>query len=169
MEAVIIIDMMRRAGVDVTVAGDGHLITCSKGVRIVPDTAIDDLGEYDDFDIIILPGGRQGVQNFLANESLRQLIVKHRNAKRPLAAICAAPFVLHELELLKSGSKVTSHPTLEHEFTGYNYVTDRVVDENGIITSRGAGTAFEFALAIIKKYVDEGTARWLSTDIVLYE
>ena len=60
MEAVILIDMLRRAGVDVTVAGDGDMVTCSRGVRIVPDIALDDLADDDEFDLIVLPGGDQG-------------------------------------------------------------------------------------------------------------
>lgn len=169
MEAVIIIDMLRRAGVDVTVAGDGDMVTCSRGVRIVPDIAIDDLADDDDFDLIILPGGDQGIENFLDNEALRQLIIRHRVAKRTIAAICAAPVILHELGLLRGNTVITSHPSRADDLKDYQYSTERVVEHDGIITSRGAGTAFEFTLAIIRRLIDEATARRVATDIVLYE
>ncbi|MCO6466700.1 MAG: DJ-1/PfpI family protein [Bradyrhizobiaceae bacterium] len=169
MEAVIVIDMLRRAGVDVTVAGDGDMVTCSRGIRIVPDIAIDDIADDDEFDIIVLPGGSQGVQNFIENDALRQILARHRTRRKPLGAICAAPLVLHEYGLLRGDAKITSHPSCETELSPYNYSTDRVVEDMGIITSRGAGTAFEFALELIRRFVDEATARRVSTDIVLYE
>ncbi len=169
MEAVIMIDMLRRAGIEVIVAGDGDMVTCSRGVRIVPDMAIDDIADDDEFDLIILPGGRQGVQNFLENEALRTILARHRAARKPLGAICAAPLVLHELELLKSGSMVTSHPSIADELKSYKYSMNRVVEDNGIITSRGAGTALEFSLEIIKRFTDEATARRIATDIVMFE
>lgn len=169
MEAVILIDMLRRAGVDVTVAGDGDMVTCSRGVRIVPDIALDDLADDDEFDLIVLPGGDQGVENFLDNEALRQMIVRHRTSKRAVGAICAAPVILHELGLLRSNTKITSHPSRAEDLAVYQYSTERVVEHDGIVTSRGAGTAFEFALEIIRRYADEATARRVATDIVLYE
>lgn len=169
IEAVIAINMLRRAGVDVTIAGDGDMVTCSKGVRIVPDIAIDDIAEDDEFDYIVLPGGRQGVENFVSNDAIRQIVARHRKAKKPLAAICSAPVALHEFGLLRGGARITSHPSREPELNVYNYSHDRVVEDNGIITSRGAGTSFEFAMEIIRKHVDEAAARRIATDIVLYE
>ncbi len=169
MEAVIIVDMLRRAGVDVTIAGDGDMVTCSRGLRIVPDLAIDDIADDDDFDLVVIPGGSQGVENLMENDALRHILARHRAAKKPLGAICAAPVLLHEFGLLRGGAGVTSHPSSADVLKEYSYSTDRVVEDAGIITSRGAGTAFEFALAIIRRYVGEATARRVATDIVLYE
>jgi DJ-1 family protein len=170
MEAVIVIDMLRRAGVDVTVAGDANIVTCSRGVRIIPDTTIEELGDDDVFDAVVLPGGGQGVEHFIGNPSLEHVVRRHRDAKKTLAAICAAPVVLHEWGMLPANKVVTSHPSVEDVLSGtYTYVLERVAIDGRIITSRGAGTAFEFSLALIRKLVDDATAARVASDIVLYE
>lgn len=169
MEAVIIADMLRRAGVEVTIAGDGDMITCSRGIRIVPDVALYDLADDDEFDLIVLPGGTNGVHAFIQNQVLRHILALHRSHRRPVAALCAAPLVLHEFGLLRAKNKITSHPSVEQDLVDYNYTKERVVEDNGILTSRGAGTAFEFTLEIIRRFVSEGIARNVATDIVLYE
>lgn len=169
MEAVIIIDMLRRAGLDVVVAGDGDMVTCSRGIRIIPDMAIDDIAEDDEFSAVILPGGGQGVENFIANSALASIIARLKKKKAVIGAICAAPRVLHEFGLLKSGQKITSHPSIEADLKAYTYTLERVVNDAGVVTSRGAGTAFEFALALIRLLVDDKTATRVATDIVLYE
>ncbi|MBI2794933.1 MAG: DJ-1/PfpI family protein [Ignavibacteria bacterium] len=169
MEAVIIIDMLRRAGLDVVVAGDGDMVTCSRGIRIVPDISIDDISDDDVFDAIILPGGSQGAANFASNTALEHIVIRHKKKKALIGAICAAPTVLHEFGLLRSSTVITSHPSYADVLSGYAYTTDRVAADGEIITSRGAGTAFEFALSLIRKLADEATARRVATDIVLYE
>lgn len=169
MEAVIIIDMLRRASIDVVVAGDANIVTCSRGVRIIPDITIEDIRDDDTFDALVLPGGAQGVEAFVSNPSLEQIVRKHREGKRLVGAICAAPVVLHEWGLLARSQVVTSHPSVQKEMSGYSYVLDRVATDGRVITSRGAGTAFEFALALIKRLVDDATAARVASDIVLYE
>lgn len=169
MEAVIIIDMLRRAGLDVVVAGDGDMVTCSRGIRIIPDIAIDDIADDDEYSAVILPGGGQGVENFIANHALANIIARHKKMKAVIGAICAAPRVLHEFGMLKANQKVTSHPSVEPDLKAYQYSLERVVNDAGIVTSRGAGTAFEFALELIRLMVDDKTATRVATDIVLYE
>jgi len=169
MEAVIIIDMLRRAGLDVVVAGDGDMVTCSRGVRIIPDISIDDISDDDHFDAVVLPGGSGGVSNFAGNHVLAHIVARLRNNKAVIGAICAAPTVLHEYGLLKAGQVITSHPSVQDSLSMYSYSVERVIDDHNIITSRGAGTAFEFSLALIRKLADEATARKVATDIVLYE
>lgn len=169
MEAVIIIDMLRRAGLDVVVAGDGDMVTCSRGIRIIPDIAIDDIADDDEYSAVILPGGAQGVENFIANHALANIIARHKKKKAVIGAICAAPRVLHEFGMLKANQKVTSHPSVELDLKAYQYSLERVVNDAGIVTSRGAGTAFEFALELIRLMVDDKTATRVATDIVLYE
>ena len=169
MEAVIIIDMLRRAGIDVDVAGDGDMVTCSRGIRIIPDIAIDDISDDDEYDAIILPGGGNGVESMISNSSLASILARHAAKKGIIGAICAAPRVLHEFGLLKAGSKITSHPSVEQDLKVYNYTTDRVTVDGRIVTSRGAGTAFEFSLALIRMLEDEATAMRIASDIVLYE
>ena len=105
MEATIIIDMLRRAGVDVLVAGDGDMVTCSRGIRIIPDTNIDDISDDDEFDAIVLPGGGQGVENMINNQSLAAIVARHAAKRGLIGAICAAPRVLHEYGVIKAGAR----------------------------------------------------------------
>ena len=169
MEAVIIIDMLRRAGCDVTVAGDGDVVVCAWGTRILPDMMIDDIADDDVYDAIVLPGGTQGVNHFIANEQLEQIIKRHHATKSLIGAICAAPLVLHDFGLLPDNAVVTSHPGVAETFAPYTYTLERVAADGNIVTSRGAGTAFEFALALIRRLVDEKTSLRLASDIVMYE
>jgi DJ-1 family protein len=145
MEAVIIIDMLRRAGITVTVAGDGDVIICSRGVKLVPDAILETLTDDDQFDAIVLPGGMQGVESLSANESVVQILERHIASKRLVAAICAAPLVLHDHALIPKGATITSHPSV------------------------AAGTAFEFSLALIRRLTSDAVATRVATDIVLYE
>lgn len=169
MEAVIVIDLLRRAGIDVTVAGDATVVTCSRGVKIIPDTTIEELTDDDTYDAVVLPGGSQGVDALAASHTLELLVRRHHAAKKYIAAICAAPTLLHEWGLLAPATVVTSHPGVESVLQGHTYVTDRVVTAGRIITSRGAGTATEFSLEIIRRLVGDAAAARVATDIVLYE
>ncbi len=169
MEAVIVVDMLRRAGCSVTVAGDGNVVVCSRGVRIVPDVLIDDIGDDETYDAIVLPGGAQGVSHFIANHHLQQILERHRSAKRLIGAICAAPVVLHEFGLLDQGAVLTSHPSVADVLAPYTYTLDRVAVDGRLVTSRGAGTAFEFALTLIRQLAGETIATRVATDIVMYE
>jgi DJ-1 family protein len=169
MEAVIIIDMLRRAGIDVVVAGDGNVVTCSRGVRIVPDCILEDLSDDEPFDAIVLPGGSQGVENFIENAQLESMLQRHRERKGVIGAICAAPLVLHEFNMLSSASVITSHPSAAEPLSAYSYSLERVAKDGRLYTSRGAGTAFEFALALIRALTDDLMASRVASDIVLYE
>jgi len=86
-----------------------------------------------------------------------------------IGAICAAPVVLHELNMLARTAVITSHPSVAESLQGYAYTLERVALDGRLITSRGAGTAFEFALAVIRLMVDETMASRVASDIVLYE
>lgn len=169
MEAVIIIDMLRRGGCDVVVAGDGDVVVCAWGTRLLPDIMIDDIADDDTYDAIVLPGGSQGVSNFARSSALEALLRRHAAAKGLIGAICAAPTVLHEFKLLPERAVVTSHPGVADVLAPYTYTLDRVASDGSIITSRGAGTAFEFSLALLRRLADEKSARRVASDIVLYE
>jgi DJ-1 family protein len=169
MEAVIIVDVLRRAGVNVLFAGDADIVTCSRGVRILPDVIFQDIGEEELFDAVVLPGGQQGVQHLVENNQIRDLVDSHRKAGKLVAAICAAPAMLHEWGMLERSNVVTGHPSIEQQLRPYTFSFDRVVEDGALITSRGAGTALEFALALVRRLVGQETARNVARDIVLYE
>lgn len=169
MEAVIVADLLRRAGIDVTMAGESTLVTCAYGLKVAPDITIDDIADDEMFDVVILPGGGQGVDAFARNHALESIVRRHHHAEKYIAAICAAPTLLHEWRLLPSEAIVTSYPGFETALDDYTYLTIRVVVDHNIITSRGPGTAIEFALEIIRHLTNEAIESRVASDIVLYE
>ncbi len=150
MEAVIIIDILRRAELQVEVVSDDEIVTCSRGVKILPDKKFDDLNSTEIYDAIVLPGGLQGVENFIANEKLASILKNHKNNNALVSAICAAPKALKHINILENGQDITSHPSIQNIFTTYNYKDDKFVFSNNILTSRGAGTAIDFALKLVE-------------------
>jgi 4-methyl-5(b-hydroxyethyl)-thiazole monophosphate biosynthesis len=157
IEAVTIIDILRRANIEVTVAGVGTMRpTGSHGISVECDAPLDALRQ-ERFDAVVLPGG-PGTRRLL--ESLEIIAAVTNQAKRGelLAAICAAPTVLEHAGLLK-GKRATSHPDQYPEMKSCIYVEESVVEDGNIITSRGAGTAIAFAAAVVKKLAGEDAAR----------
>jgi len=99
--------------------------------------------------MVVLPGGAVGTENLMSDGRVKRLL-EHHNAKgRLIAAICAAPVVLSQLGI-SAGKSVTSHPSVKLELKHENYSEDRVVIDGNIITSRAAGTAMEFAFALVE-------------------
>ena len=151
MEVSIIVDVLRRGGLKVTlagVAGSGP-VTCSRGLRLLPDVALGDVA--GSFDAVVLPGGAQGAEN-LGNSPLvgRHLKTQWQRG-RIVAAVCAAPLALlrHEIGL---GQTLTSHPSVADSLRGaYIFSSDRVVESGFLITSQGPGTCFEFALRLLRR------------------
>ncbi|KAJ3039940.1 hypothetical protein HDV00_011606 [Rhizophlyctis rosea] len=150
MEAVITIDILRRAEVDVTVAGlnSAQPITCSRHVKIVPDKALSDVQDKE-FDAFVLPGGMDGAKSFANSEAVKALLKTYQNdSKKTVAIICASPIALKAAGVA-NGKSITSHPSVKDQLEGYNYKEDRIVWDGNLLTSRGPGTAFEFALALV--------------------
>lgn len=151
LEAVTIIDLLRRAGVEVVSAGlaEGP-VKASRGVVLVPDMSLDDaLGR--EYDMIVLPGGGPGSAALANDARVISVLQSMAQAGRFTAAICAAPKALARAGLL-DGRRVTSFPgSLEGlHIKGMNYVEDAVVQDGKLITSRGPGTAMDFALYLIE-------------------
>lgn len=158
MEAVIVVDTLRRAKWDVVTAGlKPGAVTASRGVKLVPDTTLDAV-EVMSFDAIVLPGGNGGTQNLLGDARVLDAIRALHGAGRIVAAICAAPQVLHQAGVL-DGRKATCYPGVESKLTRARTVPDRVAQDGNVITSRGPGTSFEFALALIERFDGPGPAR----------
>ncbi len=151
LEAVTIIDLLVRAGIDVTSAGltPGPL-KASRGVVITPDTTLDEALQHD-FDMIVLPGGLPGADHLNKDPRIQTLIKKMDAEGRYLAAICAAPKVLLTAGVL-AGKQATSYPGSLNELdtSEIDYREERVVQDGRVITSRGPGTAMEFALSLIE-------------------
>jgi len=151
LEAVTIIDLLRRAGIEVTAAGlrEGP-VRCSRGTVIVPDTTLDAVVDQD-FDMIVLPGGLPGAEHLEHDPRVRELLARHARSGRFTAAICAAPKVLASAGLLK-GRKATSYPgVLDALGSADISLTEHPVEVDGkVVTSRGPGTAMDFALTLIE-------------------
>lgn len=166
MEAVIIIDILRRAGLSVIVAGDNEIVTCSRGIRIIPDMQLEQISESDTFEMIVLPGGSEGVQNLASDPNTERILNMHLDRNGYIAAICAAPSIPAELGLLPDDIAITSHPSVQHLLNEYTYIEDSVVIDRNFITSRGAGTAIEFALSLVEILVDSEKSERIAKDIL---
>jgi len=149
IELTTIVDVLRRAELDVTVASlaPGR-VRGSHGIVIEPDVSLADV-DTGTFTMIVLAGGQPGTRNLAADERLIELVRRLVRENRLVAAICAAPLVLHRAGVLH-GIEVTAHPSVQAQLDGAVVRTEpRVVTSGSIVTSQGAGTAMEFALSIV--------------------
>ena len=145
LEAVTIIDVLRRAGLEVVVASLGSSpVTGSHGIRIAADTPLAALAEQE-FDMIALPGGMPGADHLKKDPRITEIVQRLHGKGRPVAAICAAPMVLASAGIL-DGRRATSYPGFLKDAAKTTVVGDAVVVDRGVITSRGPGTALDFAL-----------------------
>jgi 4-methyl-5(b-hydroxyethyl)-thiazole monophosphate biosynthesis len=166
MEAVIIIDVLRRAKWDVTVAGIGGTnITASRKVKLAADVEWSKINPAS-FDVMAIPGGAEGARNMMASQSLLDAVRKHAGAGRLTAAVCAGPLVLQAAGVL-DGRKATCHPGVRAELTRALAQNDRVVVDGRIVTSQGAGTCFEFALTLVRLVDGKEAADAIAKAIVL--
>ena len=156
IELTSIVDILRRGGVTVTIAGlkDG-LITGSRGIKMQPDVTLDGIKEM--YDIIILPGGSPGYVNLGNDRRVIELIKRYNADGKIVAAICAGPSVLVKAGIL-GGKNVTIFKGMENELKNAVYVDKPVVVDGNILTSQGPGTAMEFALELLKRLAGEKKA-----------
>ena len=154
MEAVIVVDVLRRVQVEVCVASvmpDRREIIASRGVRITADKLLDDCTD-EVWDMIVLPGGMPGASHLHDSAALIQLLRSHISASRQLAAICAAPAVVLGRHGLIPNAAATCYPAYQPELSKQITAVsqDRVVMDGTLITSQGPGTAVEFALQLVE-------------------
>lgn len=151
LEAVTIIDLLRRANIEVISAGlDAKIITASRGVVLTPDTTLDDVIN-EAFDMIILPGGLPGADHLNNDPRIHTLLHKMHNENKFIAAICAAPKILLQAGILK-GKSATAYPGSTDDIENHHAnidTTQAIIQDGNIITSRGPGTAMDFTLALI--------------------
>lgn len=158
IEAVSIIDVMRRAGIEVIMGAlDHEMLVCgANGITVQCDRSINGV-IADELDMIVLPGGWGGTKA-LAQDERVQMLLKEMDAKgKNIGAICAAPFALDTAGVLKEG--YTCYPSVENEIktAGFRGSEHAVVHSGNVMTSRGPGTAICFGLAIVKKLVGDET------------
>lgn len=150
LEAVTVINILRRGDIEVTVAGlTAGVLRGSRGTRIVPDSTLDEALKHN-YDMVVLPGGMPGTTHLRNDARVAQLLKQMHAAGQPVAAICAAPSVLAAAGLL-DGKRATCYPTCLDEFPQVKLQTAAVVEDGNIITSRGPGTAIDFALTLVER------------------
>lgn len=155
IEAVTIIDVLRRAGVEVTVASVGvgktKQITAARGTNIVADSFIADCADKA-WDLIAVPGGIEGADHLASSEILDQLLRSQAQQGKFYAAICAAPAVVLGSKGLLADKTATSHPRFYQSLIAKEVDTEsRVVVDGNCITSQGPGTAIDFALELVEQ------------------
>ncbi len=158
VEAMAIIDVLRRADIDTVVAGlhEGPVASARK-VKVLPDTVIDTV-HAEDFDMVVLPGGQPGSDNLNADPRVKDLIRSFSQKGKLTGAICAAPYVLANAGVLR-GKRATSYPSYKDRLGGALYEEKAVVSDGNVLTSRGAGTALGFGLAIVEKLIGREKAQ----------
>jgi 4-methyl-5(b-hydroxyethyl)-thiazole monophosphate biosynthesis len=167
MEAVIIIDVLRRGGVDVVSAaiGDTTRVEASRGVVLVADALWDD-APIASADALILPGGGPGMQRLREDERVLAAVCDYVDALKLVGAICAAPLVLQAAGVLE-GRKATCYPALQPQLTSARLQDGIVVEDGLLITSLGPGTAMHFALVMLRRLVGAAEADAIRDQLVM--
>jgi 4-methyl-5(b-hydroxyethyl)-thiazole monophosphate biosynthesis len=162
IETVTPVDVLRRAGIEVTIAAlAAKTATGKQGMQVIADTILDDI-DASKFDLLLIPGG-PGVGALRSDGRPAKLAAEFAANHKPVAAICAAPLVLMDAGLL-AGKKFTAYHSVREELGGG--LDDRVVVDGQIITSRGAGTALDFSFAIVKHLLGEKAAADVAEEIM---
>lgn len=156
IEAVSLIDVMRRAGIEVLIRSldDTLEVTGANGITVKADAPVDGLGE-NEIDMIVLPGGWGGTNRLAEHEGVQTLLKSMDKNNKPIGAICAAPFALNEAGVLKE--RFTCYPGAEQKIRPEGFEGDRfqVVEDQNVMTSRGPGTSICFGLSIVRKLVGD--------------
>lgn len=167
IEAVSLIDILRRGKLTVTTAGlDNLMVTGSHGITLQADSLLADI-RAEEYDMMVLPGGQPGTDNLKNDPRITEMLQYFFRKGLAYGAICAAPSVLAAAGVLR-GRKVTSFPGYETQLGQVDYSQERVVTDGQVLTSRGAGTAGEFALEIVAYFQGQDTARQLR-EAMLYK
>ena len=166
VEAITVVDLLRRADIDVTLISinDNVEILGAHGIVISADKVFEEVG-FSDVDMLILPGGVTGTKNLAKHSDLIEQLKDFNENNKMIAAICAAPTVLGANDILK-GRKATCYPGLENELIGAYIVDENVVCDENIITSKGLGTAIEFSLTIISHFQGSEMAQKIRKAII---
>jgi 4-methyl-5(b-hydroxyethyl)-thiazole monophosphate biosynthesis len=163
IEAIAVIDVLRRANIKVDVVGiEDEIVAGRNGVKILCDKIITDV-KPEDYDGIILPGGNPGYKNLENNQNVINFIKTFNNRGKLIAAICASPTILEKIGVLE-GKKATCYPSMKDKIK--NFVDEKVVVDKNVITSQGPGTAIDFALEIVR-FVNPNAYDQLKKDLLV--
>ena len=165
IEAVSLIDILRRAEIDAASVGlDKKCVCGAHGVEMIADEILDDI-KVSEFDMIVLPGGLPGAENLAKSERLGQVLRDFDANNAKIGAICAAPWALATAGVLKSS--YTCYPGFENQIAHPGYTNSaNVVKDQNIMTSKGPATAMEFALQIVRELKGEQVYSKLKSDLL---
>lgn len=160
IETITLIDVLRRAEVEVVVASieNRRMFTCARGTRVTADTMLVDVLAQD-FDLIVLPGGMPGAERLGAHEPLAEKVREQARAGRLFAAICAAPAMALQPYGVLRQRRMTCYPAFSDRLAGCTYVDQPVVVDGNCITSQGPATAQEFALTLVEQLAGRASRR----------
>lgn len=155
IEALAPVDILRRGGVDVKTVSitASTSVETAHGVTIIADCHFDDV-DLSDADLLILPGGMPGAQNLLDHAGVREAVTRQVEAGKLMAAICAAPMVLGQLDLLV-GRRATCYPGFERFLNGAEYTEELVTVDGNITTGRGPGAAMAFGYQLLSNFIPQ--------------
>lgn len=165
IETVTIIDVLRRAQIEVTVASIERetTITCARGCKLVADTTLNEV-KKETFELIAVPGGSQGAAALGKNRALIEMLKANRSNRRWYAAICAAPALVLAPNDLLEGKRATCYPNFKDQLP--RYIEAPVVVDGHCITSQGPGTALAFALKLVELTVGEDKSRKVAESMI---
>ena len=173
VEAITPLDYLRRAGIDVTAVSISQNLTVTSrwgGIKVIADAVLTEQiikKEQSTWDAVILPGGMSGAVNLAASKEVSELLNEAAAAGKLICAICASPVVVLAPLGLITGKRFTCYPGLEEKVTDAAWSNDRVVIDGNLITSRSAGTAGQFSIAIIEKLLDEAAGKKTAESVLL--
>lgn len=166
IEGLTVVDLLRRAGLEVKTASLSREkeVTGAHQITVKADACLEEI-DFDGIDGVVLPGGMPGTLHLAEHEGVNQVIRAFGEQGKLVAAICAAPTVLGKAGLLQD-KKATCYPGMEEELIGANVCRDEVVRDGNIVTSRGVGTAIPFALTLTEYFLGKEKAREIGDSIV---
>lgn len=166
IEALTVVDICRRAGIEVIMAaaGDSQMVEGSHGIRVMADEIFDRV-DFDSLDMLVLPGGMPGTRNLEAHTGLMERVDSFYKEGRYVAAICAAPSILGHRGIVK-GCRACCYPGYEEELEGAEVVFEPAAVSGNVITGRGMGCAVPFSLAIVSLFCGKEKAEELAKAIV---
>jgi 4-methyl-5(b-hydroxyethyl)-thiazole monophosphate biosynthesis len=169
IEALTQVDVLRRAGFDVKTVSisQNKEVTGAHNIPIIADELFENVN-YDEADMIVLPGGMPGSKHLNAHHELKVQVQKYYDSGKWLAAICAAPIILADLDLIK-GRRVTCYPAFEEKMEGATVTGNPVEVDGNIITGRGPGAAMEFGLTLLEKLDSAAKRDELAEKMVVVE
>ncbi|MCR5101474.1 MAG: DJ-1/PfpI family protein [Butyrivibrio sp.] len=166
IEGLTVVDLLRRAGIEISMVSisDSLMVKGSHGIKVQVDKLFKEVN-FDELDMIILPGGQPGTTNLDNYEPLKEKIAEFDKAGKYISAICAAPGVFGRMGILK-GKKACSYPACEDQLTGADVQKTETTVDGHILTSRGMGTAIAYGLAIVERFQGKEAADKLGENIV---